>query len=1644
MHRPAPLAAALVAVAALLTVAAPAPAAGPVVQERQPGPRLIAHRYEAPTASSQTLKVAFAPGATRDSVTAFDFDRDGRRDAAVYIDGANGVAFMYDLRSTAAPGSCLAFSYAQQVGSFVALTTSVGTNRTVVTVALPAAWRTTFGDIVRYQPEILTIAGDNLGGSSDADTAARDYLPDSAGPVPNSTGSNTTCNDSPTGFGGRAGQLHTMSQGTDRGQGDGPAASRQPMVDLPTGDPGDADLLGVAIERWDAAGRPNGDATADAAPATGSTQPTDLLLTFAPGSPLESATYLTVGGATQLVRTRERDATTVDVDLYDGIAAAPAGCFAKDPAPTATSRTSLVLPATATGGGVRTVRVALDTLVGVYEGAATGPLSPFRWATAGLDAGISDPVPDLAPSGAQCDSAASAGASDGVPIDASRQVQFSATLPAATLTVPPATRGTPVTLTASGGTQFRFDAGATGTFDGPNGTATRQATYGQPTRARVIVRDAGGNDQMAVADVAPQNAAPQSALSPRPATVALGCRAAEGGTASPTFSSAGSSDPDGGTISGRTWSISGPAGFRAGGTGATFTPTLPATGSYTVTLAVTDNEGATDPTPDSLTFTVVDSTQPCVTRARLERVDPAGAAPVFAGRPVTFSAGSSTVSSPPARYAFDLDGDGSFETDTGAEPTATTTYAGAGGRTVRVRVRAGGGQEDVAALAVDVLAAPDLAPTVVLSAPDVLTLANGAATATLDATGSTGRNLDRSLTFTWDTDGDGTFDRATGADPVTRVTFATRGARTLRVRATDVYGNVATASREVLVRDAVDEQFGCTAREAYRTVSFGPARGAACWTRIDRPSAGPLWIATGRLNLNGLVLGGAEGSTAVDRTFPDCAGACAQANALFNDGRQGAAIALDPYAGKLVSNAPIAVRAEGSDVNLPLSVGPVDWTLPYSPREDGFVVRVPKGGLLFGLPVDGEAEVRFPAPGATSVRLNVKMPAGLPGVSGAATVQATPSQGVVVDRLKVDVGTGLLGSKLLLRELGFEYDRSQALWAGSAKVRIPAPRPFDLGVAVAVQNGRFKRIAGEVDNLNQPLGKGIFLQRIAAGVAVEPLDLTAGVGLSAGPRVRDFALLRLDGDLRLRFPSEAAPYTLFQLTGEATIARALPLADAFVQFTDGGFVEARGGIGGDYSIGYFRASVGGWLTESAANFDGDAEVGLLVDGRRVALLGAKGVVSTVGVAACGEIPVINVGGGLGAKWSDMKLASFRGCDLGPYRVARPADAPPAPFAARAAQAPPRRGHALRLPAGLRAVALEVVGRGGVPRFQVLDARGRTALDATAEALDERRLVLQNRERSTATVLWKAPRAGRYVVVAAPGSPPVTSVRSALDAGPPRIDVSVRGRGERRTLRWSVRPSLQRGQRLVLAEQARGAGGRPLLDTARSRGAVAFRPAAGPAGTRTVRATLLSDGFGSEPRTVARFTAPRPVAPGRPAGVRLVRRGRVVRATWSAPRGGRPRAYRVAWRTGADRRVLREVAGGVRSARLADVPAAQAVRVTVTGVGATEALAGPAAPARLAAGALDTRRGAGGARPRALRVRRSGRSVVVRWRPGRERVRGFAVVVRGGGRRVVVEAHAGRRAAVVRGVPRGRLTVEVGALRFDGATAVARRALPARR
>jgi hypothetical protein len=95
--------------------------------------------------------------------------------------------------------------------------------------------------------------------------------------------------------------------------------------------------------------------------------------------------------------------------------------------------------------------------------------------------------------------------------------------------------------------------------------------------------------------------------------------------------------------------------------------------------------------------------------------------PAAVGAPVTFNAGaSSDPEGPIADYAWDLDGDGSFETDTGTTPVATRSYAGPGALTVSLRVTDGDGLTSSTSALLTVNATPATAPPD--TTPPVLTL----------------------------------------------------------------------------------------------------------------------------------------------------------------------------------------------------------------------------------------------------------------------------------------------------------------------------------------------------------------------------------------------------------------------------------------------------------------------------------------------------------------------------------------------------------------------------------------------------------------------------------------------------------------------------------------------------------------------------------------------------------------------------------------------------------------------------------------------------------------------------------------------------------------------------------------------------------
>ena len=150
-----------------------------------------------------------------------------------------------------------------------------------------------------------------------------------------------------------------------------------------------------------------------------------------------------------------------------------------------------------------------------------------------------------------------------------------------------------------------------------------------------------------------------------------------------TYSAAGSTG-DPGLNGSYAWDLDGDGTFETTTSTPTVSTSYSTLGSRTVHLRVTDTYGATS------TAALTEVVHRAPTAAFTINPNPA-----TTGQQVTFDGSSSTDDDPIAKYEWDLDGDGTFETDTQAVATTTKTFATAGTYTVRLRVTDDHGVQDV-------------------------------------------------------------------------------------------------------------------------------------------------------------------------------------------------------------------------------------------------------------------------------------------------------------------------------------------------------------------------------------------------------------------------------------------------------------------------------------------------------------------------------------------------------------------------------------------------------------------------------------------------------------------------------------------------------------------------------------------------------------------------------------------------------------------------------------------------------------------------------------------------------------------------------------------------------------------------------------
>jgi YD repeat-containing protein len=245
------------------------------------------------------------------------------------------------------------------------------------------------------------------------------------------------------------------------------------------------------------------------------------------------------------------------------------------------------------------------------------------------------------------------------------------------------------------------------------------------------------------------------------------------------FDASGSVDPDG-SIARYEWDLDGNGTFETDtATTAAAAHTYAGPGPVTVALRVTDDIGNVRTVSHPLTV---------ATRAPSASftVAPGTAAK---GANVTFdaSASAATEGRTIAGYAWDLDGDGTFETDTGTTPSAARSYAAAGALTIGLRVTDSAGDSTTASRPLTIANTPPVA---------ALTSTTTGATTSFDAGGSS--DPDGTIAkFLWDLDGNGTFETDTGTTPTTSRAYTST--TTVKLRVVDDENATADATRTITV-----------------------------------------------------------------------------------------------------------------------------------------------------------------------------------------------------------------------------------------------------------------------------------------------------------------------------------------------------------------------------------------------------------------------------------------------------------------------------------------------------------------------------------------------------------------------------------------------------------------------------------------------------------------------------------------------------------------------------------------------------------------------------------------------------------------------------------------------------------------------------
>ena len=493
----------------------------------------------------------------------------------------------------------------------------------------------------------------------------------------------------------------------------------------------------------------------------------------------------------------------------------------------------------------------------------------------------------------------------------------------------------------------------------------------------------------------------------------------------------------------------------------------------------------------------------------------------------------------------------------------------------------------------------------------------------------------------WDLDGNGDYDEAAG-ERIER-TYPTAGAKTAAVRIVDAGGLTAFGKTTFEVRESADAPCGGTAgSEGIRAVGCFKPDPVTPTTKFSKEP----------IKVNGLDL-------------------------VPKDGGQ-----INVGAGGLLftsSQGSVQIKA-GSVL---LFDGRFAMDANCKPTQEECLLgrfNVPAFALLKGFPLKGDVDV-YLTPQGTRVVVDVEVFKELGGFVGKADLVVTDKGGLVLNELEIQTPEFKIG-KFEIGSFTLEYAGATRRWAGGGSLLIPTPIATTLAGDFAFSEiTGFERFHAEVDGVSIPIDPfgAAFLQRIAATLEAKGFEpggsprirIGGGVGISAGPRVAGVDIATVDGDFLFTLGD---PFGVdvegrisiggFDIMGgtmgartnghaemSGSIKMGFPLPASFKgkrqdatktkvsKNTSNGADE-----GGPEDIISLSGKAAAWVEPRA--FDLEAAIDLTVLKTRIAR--AQLLISSIGVAGCGEI--VGLKAGFGYDWETKRTDLFAlSCDLDRWR-----------------------------------------------------------------------------------------------------------------------------------------------------------------------------------------------------------------------------------------------------------------------------------------------------------------------------------------------------------------------------------------------------------